>query len=117
MEEIKKRRGRPPKAVKEESKDLLTEPAPTSSAAKDEFVDTVSAFETRIQIAKSEGAEWIETTPEIIKYHNPNGLGRAEYFIYRGIKVAPVGQAERLMEQENYPLRKKILGPETPVRD
>ena len=62
--------------------------------------ETLTEFQAKIDHALIQGDEWVETTPEIIKYYNRNGLGKhSEYFIYKNIKVCLNGQGDRIREQ------------------
>ena len=59
--------------------------------------ETLTEFQAKVDAAKMNGEEWVETTPEIIKYYNRNGLGKhSEYFIFQNIKVCLNGQGERI---------------------
>lgn len=57
------------------------------------------------------GAEWVETSPEIVKYYNPRGLGRSKHFIFQGIHVCATGDldaAQKIIDQD---LSETIFGP------
>ena len=56
----------------------------------------------KIAFAKNNGDEWIETTPEIIKHYNREGLGGAEYFIYSGVKVCEKGKLESILKDHGW---------------
>lgn len=72
--------------------------------------ETISTFLDKIATAKGQGEESIETTPEIIAHYNRNGLNGAEYFIYNGIKVYPLGKKAEIEAKENEQLGQKIHG-------
>lgn len=72
--------------------------------------ETLTEFQNKIDQATLNGDEWVETTPAIIKYFNRNGLGRSEYFIYKGIKVCVNGQSERIQNNMNKQLGQVIYG-------
>lgn len=73
-------------------------------------VETVEQFEQKIAEAQREGTEWIETTPEMIAKYNRTGLGGNQYFIYKGVKVAPYGEIEAIVDREDEQLGQRIHG-------
>ena len=82
-------------------------------------IDTLSKFQFRIDQAKMNGDEWVETSPAIMKYFNRGGLGTykdrgqevpREYFIYQGIKVCGEGAMEGLIAKEGKQLGKVVHG-------
>ncbi len=64
----------------------------------------------KIALAKANGDESIETTPEIISHYNRGGLNGAKFFIYSGIKVFPVGEQESIEAEMDEPVANKIHG-------
>lgn len=71
----------------------------------DAVTETINTFRDKISIAKLEGEEWVETTPEIIRYFNRSGLGKvhgkeAKYFVYDGIKVCENGKKDEIIKEE-----------------
>jgi hypothetical protein len=75
-----------------------------------EHHDTINSFFDKIHQATIEGSEWVETTPQIIHHYNKQGLGKAEYFIFQGIKVCPYGQSERLQKELSRQLGSVLYG-------
>lgn len=43
--------------------------------------------------------EWIETTPAIIAHFMREGLGKAGFFIYQGVKICEYGMKEKLIAE------------------
>ncbi len=84
--------------------------APAPVPALDDVKETVNSFLDKIAVAKSNGDESIETTPEIISHYNRNGLNGAQYFIYSGIKVYPLGKKAEIEKKENEQMGQKIHG-------
>lgn len=72
--------------------------------------ETISQFMDKIAIAKGNGDEWVETTPEIIHHYNRRGLGGAKYFLYDGIKVCEFGQSEKIEAEMHEPMGQRIFG-------
>jgi hypothetical protein len=58
--------------------------------------ETLSEFQSKIDIATIEGEEWVETSPEIISHYVRSGLGKSGYFIFKNIKVCEYGKCEAL---------------------
>lgn len=65
----------------------------------------------KIAQAKMEGADSVETSPEIIAHFNRRGLNGAKYFIMDGIKVYPTGKTEEIEAEEDMPISQKVFGP------
>lgn len=65
-------------------------------------------------MAKAQGAGdgWVETTPEIIQYINPRGLGGVLYFTYRGLFVCKYGDKAESIKQIREPIGRKLHGPQ-----
>ena len=73
--------------------------------------ETIHTFFDKIHKATIDGEEFVETSDEIIKHYNKNGLGpNANYFIFQGIKVCPFGQLESIREELERPLALIIHG-------
>lgn len=73
--------------------------------------ETLTEFQSNIDAAKMNGDEWVETTPEIIKYYNRNGLGKhAKYFIFHNIKVCERGQLQAIQSEMDRQLGKINFG-------
>lgn len=62
----------------------------------DDMHETTSSFMQKISAAKSQSKDFIETTPEMIKLMQPDGLGTAKYFWYHGIRVFEYGTKEEI---------------------
>lgn len=75
-----------------------------------EILQTLGEFEGIVAHALHEGEEWVETTPEIVKYFNRNGLKGADYFIYKGIKVCEYGKREAIVDHENEQMDYRLHG-------
>ena len=76
------------------NKDTLVEP----------IRESLSTFKDKIDLAIMQSEEWVETTPEIIKYFNPAGLNGSKFFIYKGIKVCPMGESDKIDDEINQDL-------------
>lgn len=104
----KRKPGRPTNA------EIAARQAKTQQAIDPDQVDdtreTLSTFLAKVDQAKLEGLEWVETTPEIIRYYNRKGLNGAKFFIFQGIKVCEQGQSEAIDEEMNTPLSEKLHG-------
>lgn len=72
--------------------------------------ETVSLFLDKVAVAQANGEEWVETTPEIIKHYNRNGLKGSKFFIFQGIKVCEYGQSEKIEDENNTQLDVKLFG-------
>lgn len=70
----------------------------------------VNEFESDISLAQSEGRESIEATEQIINHFNKKGLKGSSYFIYKGIKVYPLGKTEEIESEESIPATEKMHG-------
>lgn len=77
---------------------------------KKEIIETLSQFKAKLDYAKMEGDEWVETTPEIINYFNRNGLGDAGYYIHEGIKVCLIGTRDKIIEKESQQMDRRLHG-------
>lgn len=86
----------------------------TKNQVIDDTKDTVHTFLDKIAVAKMNGDEWIETTPEIIMHYNRHGLNGAKYFIYDGIKVAVTGTVEDIVKEEDTPVNMRVFGKDEP---
>jgi len=82
----------------------------TSGAEAEKLTETVTQFLTRIAVCQAEGHESIETTPEVIKHFNPKGLGTADYFIYKGVKVFPHGRTDEILSDESVQMGQRLHG-------
>lgn len=64
--------------------------------------ETLTEFQAKVDRAKMEGPNgddeliWVETTPAICRYFCRQGLGKAQYFDYQGVKVCENGKSEEL---------------------
>lgn len=78
----------------------------------DDTKETISGFLAKIDTAKMEGHDWVETSEDVIKYYNrgPKGLNGAEFFIYQGIKVCLPGQSERIEANMHIPIAERMHG-------
>lgn len=79
------------------------------------------SFLTKIELARSSGEEWVETTQEVIDHFNPQGLSQVkptkahhnpqrnvQYFIFKGIKVCLEGKSTQLSQEINEPSYKRL---------
>lgn len=72
---------------------------------------TLYDFKDLVSQAKLDGEEWVETTAEIIKHFNPQGLKGGKYFIYDGVKVCEMGTQEAAQAYNDRDLQRDIFGP------
>ena len=72
--------------------------------------EVLSEFQAKVDHALMQGQEWVETSDEIIKYYNPKGLNGAEYFIFKGVKVAPYEQSASIQERLDQPMAERLHG-------
>lgn len=72
--------------------------------------ETLGQFEAKIAQAQMQHHEWVETSPEVINYHQPKGLGGSKFFIYKNIKVCEYGMVEKIEEENNMSVGEKIFG-------
>lgn len=70
----------------------------------------MSAFLDAIAVARAEGAEWVETTAEIIAHYNPRGLGGAKHFCFQGVKVCERGKRDAIEKEMDAPLAQRLHG-------
>ena len=87
----------------------------SSSKVLTPFSEELTSFETSIarelhlvSLGQSDGT--IETSEDVIKYYNPNGLGKSQYFFYKNIKVYPVGKRDEIDEMENEQMGRRLFG-------
>lgn len=76
----------------------------------DDTKETVSQFLDKVAVAKAEGLESIEASPEIIAHYNRTGLNGAKYFCFGGLKVYPRGQTEEIEAEANKEIGKILHG-------
>jgi hypothetical protein len=62
-----------------------------------------------------DGQEWVEATVDILRYFNPKEpvekvKSPMFYFIYKGVKISNLGQAEKIQEEETIPLYQRMHG-------
>ncbi len=76
----------------------------------DDTRETVHTFLDKISQALLSQEEWIETSPEIIRHYNRNGLNGAKYFIYQGIRVCEAGQLEAVQDELNRSMNDRAHG-------
>lgn len=94
----------------------------TASHLIDDTKHTVNTFQDLISQATLNGDEWVETSPEIIRHYNRNGLGKTadgvaiRFFIYNGIKVCPFGEQESIEAEMNRSVNSKVHGPSETVQ-
>lgn len=88
----------PKETILRKGKDTKTEDSSMGDTVEKQS-DTLSEFSKRIDSAKMAGERWVETSPEIIRYFNPRGLGGAKYFTYSGILVCEFGKIEEAENQ------------------
>lgn len=74
------------------------------------FGQEVREFESIIGRALGMGETELEASQPIIDYYNPAGLGGTEYFIYKGIKIYPVGQIAKIKAEESVQLGQRLHG-------
>lgn len=82
----------------------------TQEASREELFKLLDGFESKISRAQFDGVDHIETAQPVIDYFNKKGLNGAKYFIYKGIKIFPVGTAAKIMEEEQTPLSVTLHG-------
>lgn len=76
----------------------------------DPFGGELRSFETVIARAKHQKVDEVEAPQSVIDHYNPNGLGGAKYFIYKGIKVCPVGEGDAIRAAEAVQMDVKLHG-------
>lgn len=72
--------------------------------------ETLNEFFGKIHRATINGEQWVETSDEIIRHYNKNGLGKAGYFHFQNIMVCPYGQKEKLIQGLSRQLGEIIYG-------
>ena len=75
----------------------------------------IGFFESQVVMAfreMPEGERWIEAPQHVIDYYNKNGLGKARYFTYKGVNVAPEGQLDEILDEMAIPMEKRLHGKE-----
>lgn len=88
----------------------------TQTRPIDPFGDELRDFETNVARALHGAAQgvtdeaMIEAPEQVIAYYNPNGLGTANYFIYRGCKVYPTGKMAETIEAETQHMQTTLHG-------
>lgn len=82
----------------------------TTGSQIDDTKESVYSFLDKIATAKREGLEWVETTPDMIRHYNRNGLNGAKYFVFEGIKVCEHGMSEKLEEDHSEDMAVKLHG-------
>ena len=70
----------------------------------------ISEFLGAIEIAKSEGEEWVETSKEVIAHYNRKGLGPSNFFVYGGVKVCEEGNREAAEKELDRDLAQELHG-------
>lgn len=99
-----------PRSIKDPAtKGDLTQALKENLVSK-EHRETINEFMDKIHQATIEGGEWVETSPEIIKHYNRGGLGKAEYFVFQGIKVCEQGKREALEEKLGKQIGQELYG-------
>ena len=73
-------------------------------------LETLSDFKLKVHQAKMEGNDWVETSPEIIKYYNPKGMNGVKYFWFDGVKVCELGKSEEIEQEIATPLAERMHG-------
>lgn len=62
------------------------------------------------QLKDGTGDGWIETTEDLIKYFNPNGLGGAQYYIHDGIMICKYGDKEKCINNMELSAHERLHG-------
>lgn len=70
-------------------------------SAVNDVKETVSQFRDKIELAKVNGDEWVETSPEIIAHYQRKGMGPAQFFLFEGVKVCEYGKIDEILSKEN----------------
>jgi hypothetical protein len=101
--------------LNEDQNSTLSEGAAFLDHEADLEGETVGDFVGRIATAQldekdSGEVQSIEACDRIIKHFNRRGLGGAEYFIYQGVKVFPIGKTEEILERESISADQKMHG-------
>lgn len=81
-----------------------------NSQSVDDVKETVNGFLDKVACAKLAGDEWVETTQDVIRHFNRNGMNGAKFFIYNGLKVCEFGKIEEIEAEMNEPVGRKIHG-------
>ncbi len=90
---------------------------PNVQVVRDDTRLLVSEFMDSIAIAKTNGDEWVETSPEIIRHYNRKGMGinpltgkQNEFFLFDGIKVCPIGRIHAIEEEMDKQMNIRMHG-------
>lgn len=94
----------------EVTENKTTKPVRPTAKSVDDNREMLSDFDRKVDTATIIGKEWVETSPEIIGYFNPRGLGGADYFHYKKVKVCEYGKSEAI--QEKIEADRKVAGEE-----
>ena len=73
-------------------------------------LEDLGAFELQVKHAKQMGEEWVETSPEIIKYLVPQGIEKEGHFIYNSVYVCEFGKKDAAIAKMSEDLNAKIHG-------
>jgi hypothetical protein len=94
--------------------------ATTAPATKDPFagipeerkvLETLSEFKAKLDHAKMNGDEWVETTRQIIDYYNRRSpVPQGWFYVHEGIRVCEQGHREKILEKENEQMDKRLHG-------
>lgn len=121
-------------------KDPIAQPIPTTNAGisrtfsnedrtrASNILEKKAQLESDVAAAQVLGEQWVETSLDLIKYLNPQGLGKERYFTYRNIQVCEEGKraeiekelsergnTEQLLHGSSGTFEGTIMGPQ-PVR-
>lgn len=92
--------------------DGTSEISQKSSSEGNESADNtrerMSDFIEKHARALAAGEMWVETTPEIIKLLQPNGLNGAKYFCYKGVKVCEFGKIDEIEDEESKTIHDRL---------
>lgn len=64
-------------------------------------------FQSKVDMAVLTGQEYVEASPEITAHFNPRGMGGADYWIYKSVKIVPNGNKEAVDKLIKMPMHEK----------
>lgn len=72
--------------------------------------ETPQMFELRVFKAQRDGQTSVEASQDIIDYYNPEGLGGADYFGFRNIRVYKAGTKDAVEAKEKLQSQERLHG-------
>jgi len=81
---------------------------PTTLETAKANVQKRADFEASISLCQSEHIDWYETTEDVLTLYMPKGLAPNGFFIYKNVKVCPIGKASEIEEDISTPYLQKV---------